>query len=101
MIKLRIILIVLILTIYYVESCNIPRIRNGQIINSKNGEILRVGSDYDDYDAVSVKCDSGYSILTIRPGDNNVLCLPEDLNDNTKWNQEFKECKSVYWVHLI
>ena len=98
---LRIILIVFISTIYYVESCNIPRIQNGHIINSKNGEILPVGSDYDDYDAVSVKCDSGYSILTIRPGDNNVLCLPEDLNDNTKWNQEFKECKSVYWVHLI
>ena len=92
MIKLGINWIVVISTIYYVESCKIPQIQNGHLINSENGETLPVGSYYDDYYGVSVKWDSGYSILTIRPGDNNVLCLPDGLT----WIQKFKECQSMH-----
>lgn len=91
---LRILLVILLKT-YLIAGCKIPGIENGQVINSENGEVLAMGSDYGDFEAVSVKCSSGFSVFTIRPIDNEILCLPDDT-----WNQEFKKCQSSYFIYL-
>ena len=92
----RFLIFLILIKIHLITGCRIPRIENGQVVNT-NGKVLKVGTNYDDFDPVSIKCSAGFSILTIRPIDNEVLCSL----DSNNWNQEFKECQSNISRNLI
>ena len=74
------------------NDCLVPNIMNGWISMVESLQNVTIGSYYDDFELVEVKCEAGYSLLIEKTLDNLVACVAD--GNSSSWNKDFLQCQS-------
>ena len=81
------------------NDCLVPNIMNGWISMVESLQNVTIGSYYDDFELVEVRCESGFSLLLEKTLDNLVACVAD--GNSSSWNKDFLQCQSMFFCRFI